>query len=80
MNTLYTIGHSNYETEKFIELLKINNINVVVDVRSVSYSQYTTQFNREHIKASLKENGIHYNKKVQVMECCKHFKRFNGGH
>ena len=60
MNTLFTIGHSNYETEKFVELLKDNDINVVVDVRSVPYSQYTSQFNRESIKKTLKENGIAY--------------------
>lgn len=60
METLYTIGHSNYEIEKFIELLKFNDINVVVDVRSVPYSQYTIQFNRELLSTALKENGIAY--------------------
>ena len=60
MKTLYTIGHSNYEIEKFINILKRNDINVIVDVRSVPYSQYTTQFNREPLKIALKENGIAY--------------------
>lgn len=58
--TLYTIGHSNHEAEYFVNLLKKNGINVVVDVRSTPYSQYTTQFNQNEIKKTLKENGIGY--------------------
>ncbi len=56
----YTIGHSNYSSERFIELLKKNNIDCVVDVRSAPYSKHTPQFNKEKIKNELKKNAIEY--------------------
>ena len=57
---LYTIGHSNHEAEYFIELLKKNGVNVVVDVRSTPFSQYTTQFNKNEIKKTLNDHGLVY--------------------
>jgi len=59
-DVLYTIGHSNHEIEKFIELLCQHEINVVADVRSSPYSAYSSQFNREHLQAMLKQAGIAY--------------------
>ena len=59
-DVLYTVGHSNHTAEHFVNLLKMNDINVVVDVRSVPFSQYTTQFNKNEIRNTLKENGIAY--------------------
>ncbi len=58
--TVYTIGHSNVEAGKIIELLVANRIETVVDVRSVPYSQYTPQFNRELLELMLKQTGIAY--------------------
>lgn len=60
MNTIYTIGHSTQTTEEFIDKLKLHNINCVVDVRSVPYSQYASQFDRENISRELKANDIAY--------------------
>lgn len=57
---LYTIGHSNHNVEQFIELLKKNGVDVVVDVRSTPYSQYATQFNINEIRRTLKEHGLVY--------------------
>ena len=59
-DTLYTIGHSNHDAERFIELLRMNGVNVVVDVRSMPFSQYATQFNKNEIKKTLKDHGIVY--------------------
>ena len=59
-NICYTIGHSNHPTERFLELLAKYNINVVADARSIPYSKYAPQFNRENIKLELKKNGIDY--------------------
>ncbi|MEA3324003.1 MAG: DUF488 domain-containing protein [Euryarchaeota archaeon] len=56
--TIYTVGHSNVEFEKFLSLL--NGINVVVDVRSVPFSKYVPQFNIGSIKARLHDGGIEY--------------------
>jgi len=56
--TIYTVGHSNVEFEKFLGLL--NGINVLVDVRSVPFSKYVPQFNIDSIKARLQDVGIEY--------------------
>lgn len=56
----FTIGHSNHETCKFVELLKLHNTQYVIDVRSTPYSQRNPQFNRELIKKGLERNNIFY--------------------
>jgi len=58
--TIYTIGHSNYPIDKFIALLKQHGITGVSDVRSQPYSRYCSQYNRENLQKTLKENGIEY--------------------
>lgn len=60
MTTLYTIGHSNHEISKFINLLKSHNIKQLVDVRSAPYSKYNLHFNREILESKLKQQGIEY--------------------
>jgi len=57
---LYTIGHSNHQIEKFIDLLKRHAISVVCDVRSQPYSRHNPQFNRETIQQRLKDQNISY--------------------
>lgn len=57
---IYTIGHSNVPASRIIELLAKYQIEVVVDVRSAPYSQYTPQFNRETLIQVLTEAGIGY--------------------
>lgn len=59
-NEIFTIGHSNYQIEKFIELLTANSINAIADVRSNPYSKYASQFSRENLKISLEQAGITY--------------------
>jgi len=60
INAVYTIGHSTHAIEKFFELLKSSNIEVVSDVRSRPYSRMNPQFNRELLKKALGEAGIRY--------------------
>ena len=57
---IYTIGHSNHALDAFISLLKKHKINAIADVRSVPYSSYNSQFNREILVETLKANQIHY--------------------
>lgn len=57
---IYTIGHSNYEIEKLIDMLKFYNINCVVDIRGTPYSKYNTQFDKEAIKYTLTHLGFIY--------------------
>jgi len=58
--TVYTVGHSNYTLEDFVVLLKRNGIEVLADVRSQPYSQYTPHFNEASLKAALPAHGIQY--------------------
>ncbi len=55
---IYTIGHSNIELEDFLSLL--DGIEAVVDVRSVPFSKYASQFNMKNIKRALESVGIEY--------------------
>lgn len=59
-STLYTIGHSNYDLNNFISLLKKHSINVVCDVRSNPYSRFAPQYSRESLKSALATAGIIY--------------------
>ena len=58
--TIYTIGHSTHSIENFVTLLKRNRIDAIADVRSVPYSRWQPQFNREDLSDTLKTNGISY--------------------
>ena len=56
----YTVGHSVYQIQEFIALLKRHHINCIVDVRSAPYSKFASQFNREMLTIELKKEGILY--------------------
>lgn len=60
MDTVYTIGHSNYPPERFLELLQRHAVTAVGDVRSHPYSRMNPQFNRENLKRLLAAAGIAY--------------------
>src|SRR5713101_7111495 len=55
-----TIGHSTHTIEKFADVLCHNRVTAVADVRSVPYSRFQPQFNRESLSRALKEHGIAY--------------------
>jgi len=57
---LYTIGHSNQTANDLINKLVQHKIEVVYDVRSVPYSKYTPQFNRQSIEKEIRSAGIDY--------------------
>ncbi len=71
MKEIYTIGHSVYEADDFVQLLKNNNINTIVDVRSTPYSGICYIFMGDMLgaryedKSLLFENGSVNFKKVQ---------------
>ena len=60
MKEIYTIGHSNHINKYFVNLLKNHGINCLVDVRSMPYSKFTPQYNKEDLKKYLKLNQIYY--------------------
>lgn len=57
---IYTIGHSNHHPDEFCQLLEQHGIDCVCDVRSIPYSRFAEQFNREAIKDTLNKRGIRY--------------------
>lgn len=60
MSFIYTIGHSNYDSNYFMEMLLKFKVNTVVDVRSVPFSKYVPHFNKDNIKTLLNNYGIHH--------------------
>lgn len=57
---IYTIGHSNYSVDKLIDMLKIYDIDCVIDIRGTPYSKYNVQFNKETIRKTLTDRGYLY--------------------
>jgi uncharacterized protein (DUF488 family) len=57
---IYTVGHSNHPGERFVELLRAHKITAIADVRSTPYSRRNPQFNRDNLRAALKEHAIQY--------------------
>jgi len=57
---IYTIGYSCFSIDAFVNILKKHQINAVVDVRSVPYSQFKPIFNRETLINYLKKENIIY--------------------
>ncbi len=60
LRTIFTIGHSNRPLEAFLELLEENEIELLVDVRTVPRSRHNPQFNKENLSRSLPRRGIEY--------------------
>lgn len=58
--TLWTIGHSNRDSEAFIALLAANQIETLADVRHFPGSRKCPQFNVEPLRAALAAAGIDY--------------------
>jgi uncharacterized protein (DUF488 family) len=57
---LFSIGHSNHSIEKFLQLLKLHDIEALVDVRSVPYSRFSPQFSINALRRSVSEAGYEY--------------------
>lgn len=57
---LFTIGHSNHTDAHFVDLLRQHEIDVLVDVRTQPYSQYSPQFNREALQREVVAAGRQY--------------------
>jgi uncharacterized protein (DUF488 family) len=57
---VFTIGHSTRAISEFIELLKANGIQQVIDIRTIPKSRHNPQFNDDSLKNSLLAAGIGY--------------------
>lgn len=57
---IFTIGHSNHNIDKFIQLLKEHQVTAIGDVRSSPYSRYLSHFKQAELEFYLKDNEINY--------------------
>lgn len=58
--TVYTLGHSSHSIDHFIELLRRCQIQRVADVRSLPFSRFYPQFNRDRLNKALQKTNILY--------------------
>jgi uncharacterized protein (DUF488 family) len=59
-DVIFTIGHSTHPQDRFIDLLRVNGITALCDVRSKPFSSRNSQFNREALEEALPLSGIQY--------------------
>src|SRR5262245_56812440 len=57
---LYSIGHSNHDVVRLIQLLQAARVTAVADVRSQPYSQRLSHFNRSELARHLQDYEIDY--------------------
>lgn len=55
-----TIGHSNHAMETLVSLLRSHSVEVVADVRSHPYSQYSPHFDLDPLVKALRQAGIQH--------------------
>jgi uncharacterized protein (DUF488 family) len=58
--TCFTIGHSNYSLDHFVQLLRTFEITCLIDIRSAPYSKYIPHFNKESLQKELKKENLEY--------------------
>lgn len=59
-NSIWTIGHSNFDIQLFIEQLLSFSINILVDVRKMPGSNKYPIYNKDTLEVELAVNGIKY--------------------
>ena len=57
---VWTLGHSTRSGEEFVQILRAQGVEVLVDVRTYPSSRRYPQFNRDALRESLKDAGIDY--------------------
>lgn len=66
MNTIWTIGHSTRTFEEFVELLRLNQIEKLVDVRHYPGSRKFPQFNKDNLEIELPKCDVEYEHLVDL--------------
>ena len=57
---LFTVGYSNRPFDQFLTLLKVNRIDILVDVRTIPKSRHRPEFNIDSLPTGLEAAGISY--------------------
>jgi uncharacterized protein (DUF488 family) len=58
--TIFTIGHSTHNYERFLELIRNAGVTAVADVRTAPFSRHFPQFSRDALQTELRMDGIAY--------------------
>ena len=64
--TVFTIGHSTHPIEEFVQMLTRNDVEEVVDVRTVPGSRHNPQFGQGALATSLPGAGIGYERMADL--------------
>jgi uncharacterized protein (DUF488 family) len=57
---IWSVGHSNVPINIFLNKLKENKIEVLVDVRTIPLSRFCPHFNEKPLRATLAKENINY--------------------
>lgn len=57
---IYLIGHGTLRLDAFLEILKEKQVDMLIDVRSVPFSKFVPDFNKDPLKESLLKHNIEY--------------------
>lgn len=57
---LFSVGHSNHDLPRLVQLLRAAGVNAVADVRSQPYSGRHPHFNRPELSQGLRHHGLAY--------------------
>jgi len=57
---IYTVGHSDLTFMRFLSLIQANNINHIIDIRSIPYSRNAPWSNKSRLSEILRPFRIHY--------------------
>ena len=60
VDTIYSIGYSGFSIDDFINSIRSKEISAVVDVRSLPYSKFFSDYNKDCLEQKLKRAGIFY--------------------
>ncbi len=63
---VFTIGHSTHPIEEFIQMLRVNRIDRVVDVRAIPGSRHNPQFAEQALSRSLAGAGVAYSRLAEL--------------
>ena len=58
--TIFTVGHSDLSFMRFISHIQANNINHIIDIRSIPYSRHAPWSNKSRLSEILKPFRIRY--------------------
>ncbi len=59
-SVVLTVGHSTLSYESFLHRIRKAGVTAIADVRTVPYSRHLAHFNRDHLQAALRSDGVAY--------------------